>query len=72
LPAGPLAILALWLLPLAAAMAHDVYVSGRVHRLYWIGMAVLVVGFGRVALMEAEPWLVIGRRIMMVLLPAGV
>jgi len=69
--AGPLAILGLWLLPLFAAMAHDVWVRGRVHRLYWIGLAVLVAGFSRVALMEAEPWLVIGRRIILALLPAG-
>lgn len=69
--AGPLAILGLWLLPLFAAMAHDVYVRGRVHRLYWIGLAVLLAGFSRVALMEAEPWLVIGRRVILALLPAG-
>jgi hypothetical protein len=71
LPAGPLAILALWLMPLAAAMAHDAYTDGRVHRLYWIGLGVLVMAFGRVALMQAEAWLVIGRRIMTLLLPAG-
>lgn len=70
-PAGPAAILALWLLPLFAAMAHDAYVQRRVHRLYWIGLAVLVVAFGRVALMEAEPWLAIGRPIILALLPAG-
>jgi hypothetical protein len=50
---GPAAILPVWLLPLFAAMAHDLYVQRRVHRLYWIGLAILVVGFGRVALMEA-------------------
>jgi hypothetical protein len=71
LPAGAAAILALWLLPLAAAMVHDAYSDGRVHRLYWIGLAVLVLAFARVALMEAEAWLVIGRRIMALLLPAG-
>jgi hypothetical protein len=71
LPAGPAAILAVWLLPLLAAMAHDVWVTRRVHRLYWIGLAVLVVGFGPVGLMEAEPWLVIGRRIITALLPTG-
>jgi hypothetical protein len=68
LPAGPLAILGVWLLPLMAAMLHDVYVQRRVHRLYWIGLGILVVAFGRVALMQAEPWLVIGRRIITALL----
>jgi hypothetical protein len=69
--AGPLAILGVWLLPLFAAMLHDVYVHRRVHRLYWIGAAILVLAFARVGLMEAEPWLVIGRRIISALLPAG-
>jgi hypothetical protein len=71
LPAGPAAILGLWLLPLLAAMAHDAWVTRRVHRVYWAGLGILVVAFGRVALMEAEPWLVIGRRIITALLPAG-
>jgi hypothetical protein len=70
--AGPLAILGLWLFPLVAAMVHDFWVEGRVHRLYWIGLAVLVVAFGRVGLMEAEAWLVIGRGILGIMLPAGV
>jgi hypothetical protein len=70
-PAGPAAILALWLLPLAIAVMHDVYVQRRVHRLYWIGAAILVGAFGRVALMEAEPWLRIVRRILAAMLPAG-
>lgn len=70
-PAGAVPVLVLWLLPLFAAMAHDAWVDRRVHRLYWLGLIVLVVAFGRVALMEAEAWLVIGRRIMLLLLPAG-
>lgn len=69
-PAGPLAILALWLLPLVAAMGHDAFVMRRVHHLYWVGLTVFVVAFGRVALMQAEPWLIIGRRIITALLPA--
>jgi hypothetical protein len=68
LPAGPLAILGVWLLPLIAAMLHDQYVHRRVHRVYWIGAGVLVAGFSRVALMEAEPWLVVGRQIITALL----
>ncbi|MEX2528604.1 MAG: hypothetical protein WEA09_13310 [Gemmatimonadota bacterium] len=64
LEAGPAAILAIWLLPLLLAMGHDVYTRGRPHRVYGLGLAVLLVGFGRVGLMEAEPWLVIGRRML--------
>jgi hypothetical protein len=71
LPAGPLAILGLWLVPLVAAMLHDVWVDGRVHRLYWMGLAVLVAAFSRIALMEAEAWLVIGRGIVRALLAMG-
>jgi uncharacterized membrane protein YozB (DUF420 family) len=70
-PAGPAAILGVWLLPLFAAMLHDAWVLRRVHRLYWLGAAIFLVAFGRVALMEAEPWLVIGRRVITALLPAG-
>jgi hypothetical protein len=61
--AGPLAVAAVWLLPLAAAMAHDLWASGRVHRAYWIGLAILLAGFARVAVMETEAWLAVGRPI---------
>jgi hypothetical protein len=64
-PAGAAAVLALWLLPLAAAMAHDFRVHGRVHRAYWIGLGILLVGFSRVAVMESEAWLVLGRRVIL-------
>jgi hypothetical protein len=68
-PAGPVAMLALWLAPLLAAMAHDLWVNRRVHRIYWIGLAVFVVGFARVGLMQAEFWLRIGRPIINATLP---
>jgi hypothetical protein len=70
-PAGAAAILVVWLLPLLAAMAHDAWIMRPVHRLYWMGLGVMVVAFSRVALMEAEPWLAIGRRIIAAVLPAG-
>jgi hypothetical protein len=38
---------------------------------YWVGLAVCLVAFSRVALMEAEPWLVVGRRIITALVPAA-
>jgi hypothetical protein len=39
-----------------------------VHRVYWIGLPILVLAIGRVALMTAEPWLLIGRRLLAPLL----
>jgi hypothetical protein len=69
LPAGAAAVLAVWLLPLVAAMAHDRYAFGRVHRLYWLGLGACVVAFGRVALMEAEVWLAVARPVITALLP---
>lgn len=62
--AGVIPVLAVWLLPLAAAMAHDLHTTRRVHRVYWIGAIICLVAISRVALMEAEPWLAIGRRML--------
>jgi hypothetical protein len=62
--AGVLSVLGLWLAPLAAAMAHDLYTTRRVHRVYWIGAIICFAAISRVALMDAEPWLVIGRRML--------
>lgn len=57
-------IFGLWFLPIALAMAFDQFTTGRIHRVYVIGAAVMLVFFARVALMTAEPWLVIGRAIL--------
>lgn len=56
-------IFGLWFLPVALAMAFDQFTTGRIHRVYYIGVGVMLLFFMRVALMEAEPWLAIGRRI---------
>lgn len=61
-------ILAAWFLPIILAMMFDKITLGRVHRIYWIGCAVMAVAFARVALIEAEAWLRIGRRLMAALL----
>jgi len=57
-------IFGLWFLPIVLAMAFDQFTTGRIHRVYAIGIAVMLVFFVRVALMTAEPWLVVGRAIL--------
>lgn len=54
-------MLALWFLPIVLAMAFDRLTLGRVHRVYWLGCAAMLVAFARVALIESEAWLKIGR-----------
>jgi hypothetical protein len=56
-------MLALWFLPIVLAMAFDRVTIGRVHRVYWVGCAAMAVAFSRVALIESETWLRIGRPI---------
>ena len=53
--------LAIWLSPVVAGMVYDRVTRGSVHRTYWVGLAVLVVLFARVFLLESEAWLRIGR-----------
>lgn len=55
------AMLVLWFLPVILAMIFDRVTIGRVHRVYWIGSAAMLIAFTRVALMESEAWLRIGR-----------
>lgn len=69
--AGFGAVLALWLAPLLLAIGHDALVLRRVERVYVVGLALMLVAFTRVMLMESEAWLVIGRRILGVFLPAA-
>ncbi len=56
-------MLALWFLPIVLAMAFDKVTVGRVHRVYWLGCAAMLVAFARIALIESEGWLRIGRPI---------
>lgn len=60
-PAGPGGVLALWLLPLALAIAYDRYTVGKVAPVYWVGLGVFLVAFARLPLMESEVWLRIAR-----------
>jgi len=42
--------LALWFAPLVGAMAYDAWTRGRVHGVYWIGLAVLALSLLRLPL----------------------
>ncbi len=61
---GPWAILLVWLLPLGMAIAHDAITRRAVERVYLVGGAVLLVAFSRVALMESDAWLTVGRQLL--------
>ncbi len=63
----PLLMLAVWLSPLVGAMIVDAIVRKRVERVYLVGGLILILGYGRVFLMETEGWLRIGRAIMGIL-----
>lgn len=65
----PIPILAVWLFPLALAMGYDVVTRRRIERVYIAGLAVLLVAFARLALVESEVWLRIGRHVLLILLP---
>jgi hypothetical protein len=66
---GMLAVLAIWLLPLALAVTYDLYSRRRVERVYVVGLLVFLVAFGRVVLMESELWLPIGRWLLLPFIP---
>jgi hypothetical protein len=50
-----------WYLPVLAAMAYDRYKMGRVHPVYWIGVAIMAVALARIPFGETELWRGIGR-----------
>lgn len=55
--------LALWFAPLVGAMAYDAWTRGRVHGVYWIGLAVLALSLLRLPFRTTDFWLGIGRPI---------
>lgn len=63
----PLLMLVVWFSPLLAAILVDLVVRKRIERIYLVGGAILLFGFGRVFLMDSEGWLRIGRAIMGIL-----
>ena len=68
--AGLPALLLVWLLPVLIGAAADWRSRGRVHAAYLIGAAWLLVGFGRLALMESPAWLRVGRSLVAGVQPA--
>jgi hypothetical protein len=51
----------LWFSPVLIGMAYDKSTRGGVHPVYWIGLVAMVIGMMRLALLESEFWLPIGR-----------
>jgi hypothetical protein len=63
----PIALL-IWFSPVLVGILYDAIKWRKVHRVYWIGSAALIVGLLRLALAQTEPWLRMGRAILRVLL----
>ena len=59
----PVQLLA-WYSPVLAGMIYDRYRLGRVHRVYWIGAAVMAVALTRIPFGETEAWRRIGRALL--------
>ena len=55
---------AVWLTPMAAAMAFDWLARGRIHRVDVITTSVMAVAFLRIFIMETESWRVVGRALL--------
>jgi len=71
-PHGLWAVLVLFFLPLALAMAHDALMCRPVSKAYLLGAAIFAISCGRLAVMDSEPWLVIGRSLLSPWLPLDV
>lgn len=56
----PVQLLA-WYSPVIAGMIYDRYKIGRVHRVYWIGAAIMAAALARIPFGETEAWRRIGR-----------
>jgi hypothetical protein len=61
---SPVVFLLIWLSPLFAAMAFDVFTRRRVHPVYCISVAVLAAAFMRIFFMQSQGWLKIGRALL--------
>ena len=55
---------ALWMAPMAAAMAFDVASIGRIHRINALTTGVMSIAFLRILVMETNGWKAIGRSIL--------
>jgi hypothetical protein len=61
---SPVVFLLVWLSPLFAAMAFDLFTRRRVHPVHFVNVAVLAAAFLRIFFMESEGWLRIGRALL--------
>jgi hypothetical protein len=61
---SPVVFLLVWLSPLFAGMAFDVFTRRRVHPAYFISVAVMAAAFVRIFFTQAEGWLMIGRALL--------
>lgn len=61
---SPVVFLVVWLSPLFAAMAFDVFTRRRVHPVHFISAAVMAGAFVRIFFMESEGWLRVGRALL--------
>ena len=59
----PVQLLA-WYSPVIAGMIYDRYKMGRVHRVYWVGAAIMAVALARIPFGETEVWRRIGRALL--------
>jgi hypothetical protein len=54
----------IWMLPMAALAAFDIRSAGKIHKVTAICIAVMVIAFPRVLLVENESWLAVGRALL--------
>lgn len=59
--ASPLVFLLVWLSPILAAMAFDVWTRGRVHPVHYISAGAFGVAFVRIFFMDSGGWQKVGR-----------
>src|SRR5215831_4627776 len=62
---SPVVFLLVWLSPLFAAMAVDVFTRRRVHPVSVLSVAVLVAAFLRIFVMQSPGWVQIGRALLL-------
>jgi hypothetical protein len=55
------AALALWFAPVVLCMAYDLVKRGRIHGVYWVGLAAMALALLRLPFRNTELWLGVGR-----------
>jgi hypothetical protein len=54
----------LWLSPMFASMAFELYSKGRVHKVDAVATAIMVIAYPRVLLERSESWIAVGRSLL--------